>query len=119
MSNCTNGTGIKLSGDWTLSGLVHQIESLSTLLHLECGLGETFHIDCSEISSVDMSGLQLLYAWMQCVSIRGVKPELANLPEGIQQAIKTVAALAPKTAEARIGNNCRTYGSWSGHLKVH
>jgi anti-anti-sigma regulatory factor len=35
-----------------------------------------------------MSGLQLLHAWMQCVSLRGVKPELINLPEGMQQTIK-------------------------------
>jgi anti-anti-sigma regulatory factor len=79
---------VKLTGNWNLSGVVLQIESLSTLHKLESGLEKIFRIDCSEINSVDMSGLQLLYVWIQCVSLRGVKPELINLPEGMQKAIK-------------------------------
>jgi len=90
MSNHAYGTGIKLSGHWNLSGLVHQIESLSTIQQPESGLGKLFRIDCSEINSVDRSGLQLLYTWMQCVSMRGVKPALINLPEGMQQTIRTL-----------------------------
>lgn len=90
MANCINGTGIKLTGHWNLSGLVHQIESLSTLHKLEHGLGKHFRIDCSEINSVDRSGLQFLYVWMQCIGMRGVKPELVNLPEDMQQTIKTL-----------------------------
>jgi len=88
MANHLDGTGIKLSGQWDLSGLVHQIESLSALYQLESGPGRKIRIDCSEIGSVDMSGLQLLYVWMQCVSFRGAKPELINLPEDMQLAIK-------------------------------
>jgi anti-anti-sigma regulatory factor len=88
MVTCTNGTGIKLSGHWNISGVVLQIESLSTLHQLESGLEKLYNIDCSEISSVDISGLQLLHVWLQCVRLRGVKPELINLPEGMQQTIK-------------------------------
>ncbi|MBK5276517.1 MAG: STAS domain-containing protein [Desulfuromonadales bacterium] len=90
MENYTNGIGIKLTGHWNLSGLVHQIEPLSMLHKLEHGLGKLFRIDCSEINSVDRSGLQFLYTWMQCISMRGVKPELVNLPEAMQQTIKSL-----------------------------
>jgi ABC-type transporter Mla MlaB component len=90
MENNTDGAAIKLSGHWNLSGLVHQIESLSSLHQSEPGLGKRFHIDCSEINSVDMSGLQLLFVWIQCIRMRGVKPELINLPDGMQQTIKTL-----------------------------
>jgi anti-anti-sigma regulatory factor len=89
MVTYTNGTEVKLSGHWDLSGVVLQIESLSALHQLEeSGLEKLYNIDCSEISSVDMSGLQLLHVWLQCVRLRGVKPELINLPEGMQQTIK-------------------------------
>jgi anti-anti-sigma regulatory factor len=88
IENHTNETGIKLSGHWNLSGVVHQIESLPTLPQLESGREKLVFIDCGEIRSVDMCGLQLLYVWMQCISLRGVKPELINLPEGMQQTIK-------------------------------
>jgi len=81
-------TGIALSGHWNISGVVHQMASLPVLHHSEFGRDNLFRIDCSEISSVDMSGLQLLYVWMQCVSMRGVKPALVNLPEGMHQTIK-------------------------------
>ena len=83
-------TGIALSGHWNLSGLVQQIESLPVLHHLESGREDLYRIDCSGISSVDMSGLQLLYVWMQCVGMRGAKPALINLPAGMQQTIKTL-----------------------------
>jgi len=82
------GTGIKLTGNWNLSGLVLQIESLSTPLQTESNLEKPYRIDCSEIRNVDMSGLQLLQVWMQCISMRGVKPELINPPEGMLQTIR-------------------------------
>jgi anti-anti-sigma regulatory factor len=88
MVNYTNETAIKLSGHWNLSGVVHQIGVLPTLNQLESGQEKHFRIDCSEISSVDMSGLQLLQVWMQCLSLHGVKPELINLPEVMQRTIK-------------------------------
>src|SRR5690242_11273841 len=93
MANRITSTGIKLSGNWNLSGVVVQIEALSTLHHLESGLEKLFmekliNVDCSDISSVDLSGLQLLHVWMQCISLRGAKPELINLTEDMQQTIR-------------------------------
>jgi ABC-type transporter Mla MlaB component len=90
MALYTHETGINLSGHWNLSGLVHQIESLSDVHQLEPHPGRLYRIDCSEIRSVDMSGLQLLFVWIQCIRMRGVKPELINLPDGMQQTIKTL-----------------------------
>jgi len=84
----TNGTGIKLSGHWNLSGAVRQIESLSTAHQPESGPETLSSVDCSEISSIDISGLQLLHVWLQCVRLRGGKPELINLPESMRQTIK-------------------------------
>ena len=81
--NTGSTAGIALSGRWNLSEEVHQMASLPVLLQVESERENKYLIDCSEISSVDMSGLQLLYVWMQCVSMRGVKPALINLPEGM------------------------------------
>lgn len=84
----SEGTGVKLSGSWDLSGVVMQIESLSTLNQLESGLEKYFSVDCGGIDNVDMSGLQLLHVWMQCVRLRGGEPELVNLPETMRRAIR-------------------------------
>ena len=89
MKNHTEGTGIKLSGRWDSSGVVLQLESLvSQHQLLAIALEKHCRIDCSEISSVDMTGLQLLHAWLQCISFHGAKHELINLPEVMQQAIE-------------------------------
>lgn len=88
MISYTNDTGVKLSGHWNTSGVVLQIESLSTLNQLESGLEKLSSVDCSGISSIDMSGLQLLHVWLQCVRLRGGKPELTNLPQSMRQIIK-------------------------------
>ena len=88
MKNNNEGTGIKLSGRWDSSGVVMQIEALSSLHQLAFAMEKHCRIDCSEISNVDMTGLQLLHAWLQCISFHGVNHELINLPEGMQQTIK-------------------------------
>ncbi len=84
----TNGTGIKLSGHWNLSGAVRQIESLSTVHQPESGPENLSSVDCSGINSIDISGLQLLHVWLQCVRLRGGQPKLINLPESMQQTIE-------------------------------
>ena len=88
MKNHTEETGIKLSGCWDSSGVIMQIESISKLHQLAFALEKQCQIDCSEISTDDMTGLQLLHAWLQRISFHGVKHELINLPEGMQQTIK-------------------------------
>jgi len=88
MANSASRSEKNLSGHWNLSEVVHQIKSLPTLCELEYGEDAYFRIDCSEISSIEMRGLQVLYVWMQCVSLRGVKPKLTNVPKGMHQTIK-------------------------------
>jgi ABC-type transporter Mla MlaB component len=84
----SNGVEINLSGHWNVSGVVLQIASLPTLDKVDSGLGKYFKINCSEIRSIDMSGLQLLYVWIQCASLCGMKAMLINLPEVMLKAIK-------------------------------
>jgi len=91
MAHNTNGTGINLSGYWNFSGVVLQVESLPTIHQLETGLEKLACIDWRELSSADMSGRQLLSVWKQCVRLRGVKPELINMPEGMQQTFKRMS----------------------------
>jgi anti-anti-sigma regulatory factor len=52
--------------------------------------GNKILIDCSGVRIADLSGLQLLYVWMQCASLWGVESELVNLPDRLQQTIHTL-----------------------------
>jgi ABC-type transporter Mla MlaB component len=105
------GQASNCRGDWNSSGVILKIESLSTLYQLESGLEKFFSIDCSGIRSVDMSGLQLLHVWMQCVKLRGAKPKLVNIPEGMRQMIrrfrleKCFADFQPENAQKTISDN--------------
>lgn len=79
----------KLSGDWSISGVVNQLDSLSrSLQKLTSGRKKNIHIDCGNINSIDMSGLQLLHVWLELVKVRGVDAQLINLPDGMQQTIE-------------------------------
>lgn len=79
----------QLSGDWTISGVVNQVDSLSKSLEkLASASKKRIHIDCGRIDSIDMSGLQLLHVWMELVKMRGIETELLNMPDGMQQTIK-------------------------------
>ena len=62
MANSACRSEVNLSGHLNLSEVVHQIKSLGTLCERESGEDAYFRIDCSKISSIDMSGLQVLYA---------------------------------------------------------
>lgn len=78
-----------LSGDWTISEVTSKIDDLSdSLKELTAKQGETLHVDCSKIGSVDMSGLQLLHVWLQCARMRGIRTQLINLPECMRQTIQ-------------------------------
>ncbi len=75
-----------LSGDWTISGVVGQLNLLSSSLNtLESAGKKRVHIDCGKIHAIDMSGLQLLHAWLDLVEMRGINTELINLPEHLHQ----------------------------------
>ncbi|MRR54080.1 MAG: hypothetical protein EG822_06155 [Deltaproteobacteria bacterium] len=88
MANSASLPEINLSGHWNVSEVVHQIKSLPSLCELVSGADACFRIDCSKIRSIDMRGLQVLYVWMQCVSLRGFTSELINVPKGMHQTIK-------------------------------
>lgn len=84
------GAVAHLQGDLTYSGLTHKIIKSLTGFLKKIGSGDDkkFRIDCGRLRSADISGLQLLYVWMQCARFRGVEPELINLPECLQQDIQ-------------------------------
>ena len=88
MATRTTGSKHHLSGDWTISGVVGQLDSLkSSLQQLESTKKKCVHIDCGKIEAIDMSGLQLLHVWMELAKMRGVKTELINLPDYMYQNI--------------------------------
>ncbi len=78
-----------LSGDWTITGVVSQVDSLSNSLDkLSYAQNTRLFVDCTKIDCIDMSGLQLLHVWMQCANIRGVQAQLINLPEEMKEFIQ-------------------------------
>ena len=75
-----------LSGDWTISGVVGQLDLLSSSLNtMESAGKKRVHIDCGKIFAIDMSGLQLLHAWMELAEMRGINAKLINLPDHLHQ----------------------------------
>ena len=87
------GVATNLSGDWTMNSISHQLESLMAISSDVGGLvplNKTLVVDCSEINKIDMSGLQLLYVWVQCLQIRGLRAELVNLSDGMRSIIQQV-----------------------------
>lgn len=88
MATRTTDSKHHLSGDWTISGVVGQLDSLkSSLQKLDSAKKKRIHIDCGKIDAIDMSGLQLLHVWMELAKMRGVKTELINLPAIMHQNI--------------------------------
>ena len=90
MAMYSEGTVAHLHGDLTHAGVTHTIvTSLGALLHQIAAGGEkNFRLDCTKLLTIDISGLQLLYVWMQCARFRGVEPELVNIPDSLQQTIR-------------------------------
>lgn len=92
MALYTEGIVAHLRGDLTHSGVTHNIiNSLSaSLQQIVEGGKKYFRIDCTQIRTADISGLQLLYVWMQCARFRGVEPVLVNLPKSLRQSMHTL-----------------------------
>jgi len=86
----SKGAVAHLHGDLTHSGMTSgSIDALDvSLQRIESGGEKNIRIDCSRIRTSDISGLQLLYVWMQCARFRGVEPELVNLSDSLQQAMQ-------------------------------
>ena len=90
MKISTEGSVAHLQGDLTHSGVTDNIINLLavSLQKIVAGGNKILRIDCERIRTADISGLQLLYVWMQCARFRGVEPELVNLPDSLQQAMQ-------------------------------
>ena len=83
------GSEAHLVGDWTLSGTVGNISSLSlSLQQINSGQEKHLRINCGLIGKVDTSGMQLLRVWMECARIRGVVPHLTHVTEGMKQVMQ-------------------------------
>lgn len=83
----SNGSITHLQGDMTHAGItLNIINSLAEALQRATVAGEKkIQVVCDKIMSADISGLQLLSVWMQCARLRGVEPELVNLPEKLKK----------------------------------
>jgi anti-anti-sigma regulatory factor len=90
MTICTEGTDAILDGDLTHSGVTQDIIILlaASLQKIVSGGDDFINIDCERIRIVDVSGLQLLYVWMQCARIRGVEPALVNLSDSLRRKME-------------------------------
>lgn len=84
-----NGSIGHLHGDLTHSGVTSScIDSMTVSLQQITSRGEkNVLIDCGCIRRADISGLRLLYVWMQCARFSGVELELVNLSDGLQQVM--------------------------------
>lgn len=84
------GTVAHLEGDWTMTGVTDNVDSvLRSLCQLESQGKKSFQINCGQIAETDTSGLQLLYVWVKCARLRGIEPKLVNVTDGMQQAMCT------------------------------
>ena len=83
------GTVAYLEGDWTMTGVAANIDSMVLVLNqLESG-GETrFQINCGQIEEADTSGLQLLNVWLECARLRGIEPSLVSVPDCMRRAMR-------------------------------
>ncbi len=82
------GRVVHLEGDWTMSGVADNIDSMvQTLNQMESDGKNNFLINCSQIEETDTSGLQLLNAWVECAKMRGIEPKLVYVTDGMLRAI--------------------------------
>jgi ABC-type transporter Mla MlaB component len=90
MAIYSEDTVAHLQGDLTHSGVTRNIiNSLAvSLQQVVSGSEKNIRIDCGKVRAADISGMQLLYVWMQCARFRGVEPELVNLPDSLQHALQ-------------------------------
>jgi len=81
----------ELSGDWSISGLMKQLDSLTDYLQkLELKQNEKLFVDCAKINVIDIDGLRFLKAWQEFARMRGVEYRLINLPAHMCAAIRTL-----------------------------
>jgi len=83
------GMEAHLVGDWTISGVEENINSLMlSLVQIEAGGSNRLSVDCGQLINADKCGLQLLKVWLLCARLRGVEPKLVNITEQMHLAIQ-------------------------------
>lgn len=91
MTICMIGSEARLEGDWTLTGVTSNLDSLAqSLQQLEPRSEKNLRIDCGQIKDADISGLQLLNVWIQCIRFRGIEPILVNVPERLRHSMQVL-----------------------------
>lgn len=75
-----------LSGDWTIAGVVQQMALLTEFQTVKASPEATVVIDCSGIDEIDLSGFQLIYTWLHCIRMKGLRHELVNVPDWMEDA---------------------------------
>ncbi len=89
MSVRMEGTDAYLEGDWTVSHVEENMNSLLLSLRLvETSGARRITIDCGRIDEADSSGFQLLNVLMLCARLRGVEPKLVNMNDCMKLAIQ-------------------------------
>lgn len=77
-----------LEGDWTMTGVADNIESMVlSLSQLESAGHKSFWINCALIEEADTSGLQLLNVWVECARLRGIEPKLVNVTDDMMRSM--------------------------------
>ena len=89
MATQTTNSEHHLTGDWTITGVVNQLDTLrSTLRKFEHSQKKRLHIDCGKIEAIDLSGLQLIHVWLELVKMHGMEAQLFNLPHHMHYDIR-------------------------------
>lgn len=82
------GAVAHLDGDWTMTGVADNIESMVLSLgQLQSEGKKSFLINCQAVETTDTSGLQLLNVWMECARLRGIEPKLVHVSDGLLRTI--------------------------------
>lgn len=76
----------RLQGDWTVAGVMKQIDPLTELSELLDPSTPRINVDCSAIEMIDVCGFQLLYTWLHCLQVRGFEPTLVKIPDEVEKA---------------------------------
>lgn len=87
MHTMTDQQHNQLSGDWTISGVVRQLQTLTSFQQTVSTVNSTMLVDCSNIECMDITGMQLLYTWLHCIQIKGITAYITNLPEQFKTTI--------------------------------
>ena len=83
------GTEAYLEGDWTVSGVEKNLDSLMLSMNqLQNSGSKIIRINCGKIDAADTSGLQLLSVMIMCARLRGIEPRLVHVTPGIRRVIK-------------------------------